>query len=276
MRAKSRPASAHSPAGQGRYPVRTGANSELRANPTRRASGRRGRDPAGRGARPQEHPGQRGRLLRAGRKVSAAGVRPYVGGDGEGGGRRAHRDLRAALRGQTRARHRRRAASRWRRRDLRAGRHPGGGRHGARHRQHRTGRHAGRPRQRLRGRGQAPALRPRRHRPAGGAHRDSGNRRRDRGRRALRHRSARPGRARPDFAGDPADQLREPRPADDGRGRAPARHPADGRDCGPGLARLRPGDRLRHPRRDGRGRGRDRGRACAGDDRGPGLVSSRA
>ena len=167
-----------------------------------------------------------------GGKVSAAGVRPYVGGDGEGGGRRAHRDLRAALRGQTRARHRRRAASRGRRRDLRAGRHPGGGRHGARHRQHRTGRHAGRPRQRIRGGGQAPALRPRRHRPAGGAHRDSGNRRRDRGRRALRRRPARSGRARPDFAGDPADQLREPRPADDGRGRAPARHPADGRDCG--------------------------------------------
>ena len=43
-------------------------------------------------------------------------------------------------------------------------------------------------------------------------------------------------------------------------------------DCGAGLARLWPGNRLRHPRRDGRGRGRDRGRACAGDDRGSGLV----
>ena len=33
----------------------------------------------------------------------------------------------------------------------------------------------------------------------------------------------------PTSPADLADQLREPRPKDDGRGRAPARHPADGR-----------------------------------------------
>ena len=49
-------------------------------------------------------------------------------------------------------------------------------------------------------------------------------------------------------------------------------HPSDRRDRGPSVARLRPGDRLRHPRRDGDGCGRDRRRARAGDDRGPRLV----
>ena len=45
------------------------------------------------------------------------------------------------------------------------GRHPGGRRDGARHRLDRAGRHAGRAGQRLRRRGQAPAVRPGRHRP---------------------------------------------------------------------------------------------------------------
>ena len=43
---------------------------------------------------------------------------------------------------------------------------------------HRAGRHAGRPRQRLCRRGQAPALRPRRHRSVRRADRDAGHRRR--------------------------------------------------------------------------------------------------
>ena len=54
------------------------------------------------------------------------------------------------------------------------------------------------PGQRLRRRGQAAALRPRRHRPLRRPDRDPGHRRRDRRRRDLRHRPARPGRARPD------------------------------------------------------------------------------
>ena len=66
---------------------------------------------------------------------------------------------------------------------------------------HRAGRHDRRPRQRLRGRSQAAAVRPRRHRPARRPDRDAGHRRRQRRRRNLRDRPARPGRARPDLAG---------------------------------------------------------------------------
>ncbi len=71
-----------------------------------------------------------------------------------------------------------------------------------------AGRHAVRPGQRVRGRGEAPALRPRRHRPLRRPHRDPGDRRRDRRRRDDRHRPPRPGRARPDEPGDPASPLR--------------------------------------------------------------------
>jgi hypothetical protein len=98
-------------------------------------------------------------------------------------------------------------APRGRARDLRARRHPGGRRDGARHRDDRAGAHAGRARQRLRGRGQAPALRAGRHRPLRRADRDDGDRRRHGGRRALRHRPARPGRARLQLAGGAGDEF---------------------------------------------------------------------
>ncbi len=142
-------------------------------------------------------------------------------------GVQAHRHLRAALRGQAGAGHRGRAAPGRRRRHLLPRRHPGGRRHGARHAEHRAGRHAGRPRQCLCRRSQAPVVRARRHRPVRRPDRDAGHRRRHRRRRTLRHRPARPGRARPDLAGHPADQFREAGPRDDGRDRAPAHHPAD-------------------------------------------------
>ena len=90
-------------------------------------------------------------------------------------------------------------------------------------------RHDRRPRQRLCGGGQAPAVRPRRHRPAGRTDRDADHRRRQRRRRDLRHRPARPGRARPDLAGRPAHQFGEARARHHGRGRAAARDPADRR-----------------------------------------------
>ena len=51
-------------------------------------------------------------------------------------------------------------------------------------------------------------------------------------RRNLRHRSARPGRARPDLAGRPAHQFGEARARHDGRDRAPAR-----RSCRPPTSR---------------------------------------
>ncbi len=60
----------------------------------------------------------------------------------------------------------------------------------------RAGAHAGRPRQRLRGRGQAPALRPGGHRPLRRPDRDDGDRRRHGRRRDVRDRPAGPGRAR--------------------------------------------------------------------------------
>ena len=136
-------------------------------------------------------------------------------------------------------------ASRRRRRDLLPRRRPGGRRHGARHGGDRERRHAGRAGQRLCRRGEAPALRPRRHRPLRRPDRDPRHRRRDRRRRDLRHRPPRPGRARPDLAGDPAHHLREARPRHHGRGRAPARDPADGRDRQESLGGLRRGHRLR-------------------------------
>ena len=160
----------------------------------------RGRDAARRRARPQAHPGELDRLLRAGRALSDGRLGAHVDRHRAGGRREAHHRLRAAVQGRAASGHRRRHAFRRRRRDLRARRRAGGRRHGARHRDDRAGRHDRRPRQRLRGGGQAPAVRPRRHRPARRADRDAGHRRRQRRRRDLRHRPARPGRARPDLA----------------------------------------------------------------------------
>src|ERR1041384_7209337 len=54
----------------------------------------------------------------------------------------------------------------------------------------------------LRRGGEAPALRPRRHRPLRRADRDPGGRRPHRGRRDGRHRPPRPGRARADVSSD--------------------------------------------------------------------------
>ena len=75
-----------------------------------------------------------------------------------------------------------------------------------------TRRHDRRRRQRLRHRGQAPALRACRHRPARRPVGDHGDRRRRRRRRARRRRPARPGRARPDLALGPDLPVRGLRP----------------------------------------------------------------
>ncbi len=79
----------------------------------------------------------------------------------------------------------------------------------------------------------------------GRADRDADHRRRQRGRRNLRHRLARPGRARADLARGPDHQFGEARARNDDRGRAPADDPADRRSRRPGLEGLRRGDRLR-------------------------------
>ena len=194
-----------------RHQVRAGAGAQLRAEAEGDAARPRGRDAAGRDPRPQAYPGEFDRLLRAGRALSDGRLRAHV--DRHRARRRgeAHHRLRAAVQGRAAPGHRRRHAFRRRRRDLRARRRAGGRRHGARHRDDRRRRHDRRPRQRLCGGSQAPAVRPRRHRPARRPDRDADHRRRQRRRRAVRHRPARPGRARPDLAGDPHHQFGEAR-----------------------------------------------------------------
>ena len=228
-----------------RHQVRAGAGAQLRAEAARDVARPGGRDAAGRDPRPQAHPRELDRLLRAGRALSDGGLRAHVDRHRAGGGRGAHHRLRAAAQGRAASGHRRRHALRRRRRDLRAGRRAGGGRHGARHRHDRARRHDRRPRQRLRGGGQAPAVRPRRHRPARRPHRDADHRRRQRRRRAVRHRPAGPGRARADLAGRPAHHVGEARARHHGRGRAAAEDPPHRRRRRQGLGRHGRGHRLR-------------------------------
>ena len=133
------------------------------------------------------NPGELDWLLCARRPLSDGRLRAYVHRHGQGRRRRAHHRLRAAVQGRPASGHRSRHAFRRRRRNLRARRRASGGGHGARHREHQAGRHDRRPRQRLCGGGQAPTVRPRRHRPAGRSDRDLDHRRRQRGRRNLRY-----------------------------------------------------------------------------------------
>ena len=107
-------------------------------------------------------------------------------------------------------------------------RRPGAGRAGVRDRGARARRDDRRRRQRVRRRGQAPAVRPRRDRPAGRADRDPGDRRRARRPRARRRRPARPGRARADLARDPDHDQPGVRRGGDRTGRPAARDLADG------------------------------------------------
>ena len=182
-----------------RHQVRAGAGQELRAEAEGDHARPRGRDAARRHPRPQAHPRRLDRLLRPRRALSHGRLRAHVD---------RHRARSRACRASSPARRR-----------FKGGPHPaivaamhfggadeiyvlggvqavaamalGTGTIGA-------GRHDRRPRQRLRGGGQAPALRPRRHRPAGRPDRDADHRRRQRRRRNLRHRPAGPGRARAD------------------------------------------------------------------------------
>ena len=189
-----------------RNAISTTSSSRRRRCATSRRSRRdtharpRGRDPAGRDPRPPPHPGGEHRLLRAGRTLSDGRLGAHVDRHRQGRRGEAHHRLRAAVQGRAASGDRRGDAFRRRRRDLRARRRAGGRRDGARHRDHPAGRHDRRPRQRLCRRGQAPAVRPRRHRSVRRPDRDPGHRRRDGRRRDVRHRPARPGRARADLA----------------------------------------------------------------------------
>ena len=121
-------------AGHRRHQIRAGAGPQFRRAPARGPAGHRGGDAARRGARPQEHPGELGRLLCPGREVSDGGLRAHVGRHRQGRRRAAHR---RPARRRSRASRRRRSsppASGRRGRDLLPRRHPGGRRDGARHR----------------------------------------------------------------------------------------------------------------------------------------------
>ena len=101
------------------------------------------------------------------------------------------------------------------------------------------------PRQSLCRGGQAPTLRPCRHRFVCGPDRDPGDRRRDCRRRDVRDRSPGPSRTRADVTGDPADHLGEACACHDRRGRPAADGIADRRCCKCRLARLWRGHPLR-------------------------------
>ncbi len=96
--------------------------------------GCRGRDPARRVPRPSAHPGRPGRLLCAGRALPDGRLGAYVDRHRQGRRGRAHRRLHPAQPGRPASRDDRRDASGRRRRDPCAGRGPGGGGDGARHR----------------------------------------------------------------------------------------------------------------------------------------------
>ena len=119
------------------HQVRAGAGAQFRAEAARDHEGSRGRDAARRRARPQAHPGELDRLLRAGRQLSDGRLRPYVDRHRQGRRREAHHRLRAAVQGRAAPGDRRGHAFRRRRRHLRARRRAGGGGDGARHREHR-------------------------------------------------------------------------------------------------------------------------------------------
>ena len=182
-----------------RHQVCAGAGPQLRAEAARHDEGPGSGNASRRRARPQAHPGERDRLLRPGRALSDGRLRAHVDRHRQGRRREAHHRLRAAVQRRPASGDRRGDAFRRRRRDLCARRRAGGGGDGARHRDDRAGRHDRRPRQRLCRRSQAAAVRPRRHRPAGGADRDAGHRRRQRRRRDVRDRPAwaRPSTGRP-------------------------------------------------------------------------------
>jgi hypothetical protein len=183
---------------------------------------RRGRNAARRRPRPQEHPGQRGRLLRPGRQVSDGRLRAHERVTAKVAGVRARHRLRAALRREpppaiVAAMHLAgadeiyasaacRRSPRWRSAprasqpvDMIVG--PGNA---------------------YRRRSQAPAVRPGRHRPARRPDRDADHRRRQpMARSAPPTCSARPSTARP--RPPCCSPIRRSSRAHDGRDRTPAR-----------------------------------------------------
>ena len=117
-----------------RHQIRASADPQFRRDPARLAARCRGRDLARRRARPSPHPGRQCRLLCAGRALSDGRLGAYVDRHREGRRGRPHHRLHAAEPGRPAPRDDRGDASGRRRRDLCAGRRPGGRGDGARHR----------------------------------------------------------------------------------------------------------------------------------------------
>ena len=117
-----------------RHPVRPGPGPQLRAEAARHHEGPGGRDAARRYPRPPPHPGERHRLLRAGRALSDGRLGAHVDRHRPRRRRETNHRLRAAVQGRAASGDCRGDAFRRRRRNLRARRRPGGGGDGARHR----------------------------------------------------------------------------------------------------------------------------------------------
>ena len=94
------------------HQVRPGAGAQLRAEAARDFARPRGRDAAGRDPRPQAHPREFDRLLRAGWALPDGGLGAYVDRHRARGGREAHHRLRTAAQGWAAPGHRRRHALR--------------------------------------------------------------------------------------------------------------------------------------------------------------------
>ena len=94
-----------------RHQVRPGAGPQLRAEAARHHEGSGGRDAARRHPRPPPHPGERDRLLRAGRALSDGRLRAHVDRHRARRRREAHHRLRAAVQGRAASGDRRRACT---------------------------------------------------------------------------------------------------------------------------------------------------------------------
>ncbi len=159
-------------AGDRRHSIRAGADSQFCIEAAGRLAGRGSGNDSRRCAGPQEYSGEQRRVLRSRRAVSDGRVRAHERGDGQGRRREAHHRERASHRRQAACGHRRGHAL-WRGgRNLCVRRRASSRRHGPRHRNDRARGHARRAGQRVRCGSEAPAIRARWHRLAGGADRN--------------------------------------------------------------------------------------------------------
>ncbi|CAA9486141.1 MAG: putative histidinol dehydrogenase (but probably not), partial [uncultured Rubrobacteraceae bacterium] len=213
----------------------------LRRGAARNDAAARRRSGGGSEARAPARPRKLRRRLRAGGSLQARLLGADERADRQGrGGRSGGLDERPRRRVRGPRPDYLRDEARRRRRDLRPGRRAGDGGDGLRGgRGPAGGGHARRGRERLRRRGEAPALRPGRHRPACGPDRDPCDRRRVRPSPRRRRRPPRPGRARPNLPCGARDHLLQARGARPRRGGGTAERLAHRRCLGRGLAGLR-------------------------------------